>query len=354
MAGQRYDSAMRDDWEQPAPTLVLGDEQIATLIAPAFPGARVRDARRVAGGLSNATWRVTIDGRDEALALRVYVRSPESAALEQAICAAARSHVEVPETFHFAPSNPYTHQPYAVAKWIEGITLAEALQAAGDDQRQIAALATDVGHALAGVTKVRLPTAGFLGTDAESRLYVVKDVDLGGSGIVGFATEMLTAERVRARVDSNIVQGWIERIADEAPILDELRERPAVLVHSDFDATNILIRDGRVAAVLDWEFAYSGSVVADVGHILRPPAGVVEGFESALIDGFVAHGGTLPRQWRRQAQLLDLTSWLDFLGRPNASPKLIESAIARIEWTLEQGDDPVVKATRTTRKNPRA
>ncbi len=33
---------------------------------------------------------------------------------------------------------------------------------------------------------------------------------------------------------------------------------PHCLVHSDFNGTNILVRDGRITGVLDWEFAFAG------------------------------------------------------------------------------------------------
>ena len=45
------------------------------------------------------------------------------------------------------------------------------------------------------------------------------------------------------------------------------------LVHGDFGKRNIIVRQTAgtwtVAAVLDWEFAFSGPSLADVGHFLR-------------------------------------------------------------------------------------
>jgi aminoglycoside phosphotransferase (APT) family kinase protein len=50
-------------------------------------------------------------------------------------------------------------------------------------------------------------------------------------------------------------------------------DREASQVHGDFSRANVLIQRGRahsqVAAVLDWEFAVSGSPLIDVGHFLR-------------------------------------------------------------------------------------
>jgi aminoglycoside/choline kinase family phosphotransferase len=41
------------------------------------------------------------------------------------------------------------------------------------------------------------------------------------------------------------------------------------LVHADFNPKNILVRGASVAAVLDWEFAFSGTPLFDVGNMLR-------------------------------------------------------------------------------------
>lgn len=40
------------------------------------------------------------------------------------------------------------------------------------------------------------------------------------------------------------------------------------IVHGDYRPANILIRDGRVSAVLDWEFAHPGDPIEDVGWYL--------------------------------------------------------------------------------------
>jgi len=57
-----------------------------------------------------------------------------------------------------------------------------------------------------------------------------------------------------------------------APQLAHLDDA-AYLVHGDFGKRNLLVRSiaGQwiVAAVLDWEFAVSGSPLADLGHFLR-------------------------------------------------------------------------------------
>ncbi|KST69451.1 hypothetical protein BC008_35615 [Mastigocoleus testarum BC008] len=61
-----------------------------------------------------------------------------------------------------------------------------------------------------------------------------------------------------------------------------------------------------VSGILDWEFAYSGSTLADIGHILRHPLGAKSRFEQNLIDSFVKNGGFLPTKWKVMSKLLYL------------------------------------------------
>ncbi len=60
------------------------------------------------------------------------------------------------------------------------------------------------------------------------------------------------------------------------------------LVHGDFGGRNLIVRQvaGRwvAAAVLDWEFALSGSPLADVGHFLRGVA--APGFFGETVRAF--------------------------------------------------------------------
>jgi aminoglycoside phosphotransferase (APT) family kinase protein len=111
------------------------------------------------------------------------------------------------------------------------------------------------------------------------------------------------------------------------------------LCHSDFNQKNFLIRrnaNGRhhLAAVLDWEFAFSGSSVIDIGNILRfeheSPA--VE--SSWFADAYRAAGGHLDKTWREQASFADLLAQCAFLINPEELPNTFKTAIGVIDRTL--------------------
>lgn len=81
---------------------------------------------------------------------------------------------------------------------------------------------------------------------------------------------------------------------------------PARLCHRDFRTGNILVDDGRLAAVLDWEFAGWSDPAQDLGWVSAPcwrfrrpdlEAGGI-GTLDELIAGYVAAGGSAPEPER--------------------------------------------------------
>jgi Ser/Thr protein kinase RdoA (MazF antagonist) len=111
------------------------------------------------------------------------------------------------------------------------------------------------------------------------------------------------------------------------------------LCHSDFNQKNFLVRrnaNGRyeLAAVLDWEFAFSGSAVIDIGNLLRfePESPAVE--SSWFSDAYRAAGGHLDKTWREQALFGDLLAQCAFLINPEDLPKTFKTAIGVIDRTL--------------------
>ena len=111
------------------------------------------------------------------------------------------------------------------------------------------------------------------------------------------------------------------------------------LCHGDFNQKNILIRrlgGGaiEIAAILDWEFAMSGSGIMDIGNLLRFAA------ESRSVDAgrieaaYRDAGGHLDENWRQQSLFADLLAQAEFLTREGDRPRTIATAIAVIDKTL--------------------
>jgi aminoglycoside phosphotransferase (APT) family kinase protein len=311
---------MRDDWTRGTPALDLDAAQATRLVAPAFPGARVIEVTPASGGLANTNLRLGLAGRDAPILLRLYQRDPAQAAKEVALHRLLAGRVPVPAILHAADTNPVTRGPYAVVEWVEGLHLGRIAPNLEHEAR--AALARDIGGVLAAIHEVTFPAAGFL----DAALRVAQPIDVGRAGLEGFLRLCLIDGRGGVRLGAELTAETLAFAAREGGRL-EAWATPPRLTHADFNGSNVLVRETgkgwRVAAVLDWEFAFAGAPSFDFGNLLRPPLGDLPGFAGSVAAGYRETGAPLPEDWRDLARIADLTAWADFLNRPDATPELI-------------------------------
>ncbi len=322
---------MRDGWTRGTPVLALDAAAAEALITPAVPGARVTEVFAIEGGLANTNLRLTLAGRDSPLLLRLYQRDPAQARKEWALHRRLSGSVPVPAILHAADDNAITDGPYAVVEWIEGVHLGRIVPTLASDTRRD--LGQDIGRVLAAIHNVTFPTAGFLDAD----LQVAQPLDAGKEGLSGFLRLCLVDGRGGGRLGPELTQAALAFAEREGPRLDAWTSPPR-LTHADFNGSNVLVRETgagwRVAAVLDWEFAFAGAPFFDFGNLLRPPLGDLDGFADAVADGYRKAGASMPADWRNLARIGDLTAWADFLNRADATPALIADARRMIASTV--------------------
>jgi Ser/Thr protein kinase RdoA (MazF antagonist) len=171
---------------------------------------------------------------------------------------------------------------------------------------------------------------------------------MGPEGLRGWLGEMLAGragQRLGAALTERLLR-QIDRCADEvAPLIGQ-----RALIHADYKDGNILVRrdpDGwRVTAVLDWEFAFVGPSIFDLGSLLRREATLPPGFADACVAAYRAEGGFAPPNWRRMTLLMDLINLCDFLNarRPRAAmladiTALVHSTVERLERSAPETGD---------------
>jgi aminoglycoside phosphotransferase (APT) family kinase protein len=96
-------------------------------------------------------------------------------------------------------------------------------------------------------------------------------------------------------------------------------------VHADFNPKNLLVdpATGGVTGVLDWEFAYAGAPLADVGNLLRFETD--RDFTAAVAEGYADRAPDVPADWVDVARALDLFALLDLAGRGTADPVVADA-----------------------------
>jgi Ser/Thr protein kinase RdoA (MazF antagonist) len=140
-----------------------------------------------------------------------------------------------------------------------------------------------------------------------------------------------------AGLGPDLVEG-LRPVADAAQDLLE-QDRRSCLVHSDLDATNLLVdpKSLAVTGVLDWESAHSGSPWTDLGNLVRfdrQPAlvaAVVDAYRSLMPDGAV------PADVLARARAADLFSLVELAAQEEEN-LVVAHARARLEAIAREGD----------------
>lgn len=324
---------MTDNWERRSATIRLDKESLTRLLRPVFKDPRIVNFALTDGGKANTNYRVMLGGLDDAVMVRLFTRDPKAAVIEAALHRMVSGAVPVAEYLHTDKTNPVTGHPYAILKWMPGEHLGETLDKASPSERR--ALGIVAGKVLAGIGAYRFAKAGFFDGDLD----IKQALDIGSQGFLHIMRQWLFEELAGQRLGEQLRDDFWRFLDAAADILDEWTGPPC-LVHSDFGGSNILVRkaDSRwiVSAVLDWEFAFSGCPLVDIGHVLRRPAGDMPEFESGLIEGYRTNGGDLTTSWKPMARLLDLMAWVDFLNQPGDRPNLYEAARQTVVDTMDE------------------
>ncbi len=326
---------MRARWGRASEELTLDAATLTALINPAFPGQTVLEATPARGGLTNTNLRLRLSGLAEPVLLRLYTRDPTAAVKEQALHRRLAPRLPVPQLL-FGATDSLVGHAYALMAWVDGERL--ELVAPHLGHAELGQLGRDVGRVLAGIHAVTFSAQGFLDGGLEVQPFPAAF----GAGLVGFLRAHLVGTGGAERLGADLTRRLLQFAERESSRLAAWTGPPC-LTHADFGPSNILVRRAAtgpvVAAVLDWEFAFSGAPFFDFGNLLRPPVGDLPGFEAAVASGYRAAGGVLPRDWRRRSLLVDLTAWAEFLSRPHVSASLVRDARAVIARTIARWPD---------------
>ena len=322
---------MHGEGSQPIPRPSIASLRAA---AASLLGTAVEVVESLSGGARRDTYRVI----DETGARYVLRLDRDAASLEKeiAITLSVRDRVPVAEIVGADLGGDLAGVPLTVSAYAEGEALDAALARAGDDDAS--ALGEVVGRTLGAIGDVAFEAPGQLGPSLRPQPF---DLPLPGL-LVAMGDRVLGEAAARSALGEPVADGYRALLQEAAPALEAVAGE-AALVHSDFNGKNlVLARDPAgapvVAAVLDWEFSFSGPPLADVGNMLRRQERMPPAFVDRFVDSFAEHGGGLPAGWRSIAAALDALALLDFLDRGTRGEhgagyteacSLIEEAVGR-------------------------
>jgi aminoglycoside phosphotransferase (APT) family kinase protein len=307
-------------------------EALEVLLARVFPSLQVVATEPLAEGFSNFTYKVVF-ANGEPVVLRIFGRDPAACLKEVDLLRLVGASIPVPEVVDAYPNGLGDIGPFLVMRFVEGITFLR-LRATRDTEA-IAEAAGSIGETLAAIGRYAFEHRGRLGAG----LSVDGPFLNGPNAVPEFVESCLASPALRSRLDAPTCRGVRQAVWSRAADLGRLEDERR-LMHRDFNNRNVVVRrvGGRwqVAAVLDWEFAVSGSPLVDVGSFLRYETATNPSREPHFSRGYERGGGHLPRDWRELARLVDVASLCELLTKPGVPDEIVVEVCDLVRRTVRQ------------------
>jgi aminoglycoside phosphotransferase (APT) family kinase protein len=264
----------------------------------------------IAGGHSNLTFGVT-DANGVRYVLR---RPPLGHVLESAhdmgrehkiIAALGPTPVPVPPALAFCDDAAVNDAPFYVMGFVDGFIIRSAEDAKALTAQQRRAAGESLIDVMADMHAVDVDAVG-LGDLGRKEGYIERQLRRWYKQVKG--SQELTK---RELPDVDVVH---DALAAKMP-----EQGPAAIVHGDYRLDNCMVgRDGKVAAVLDWELCTLGDPLADVGLLMvywNDPSDTDPALAAAsatATDGFPRRAELLERYAARSGR--DLSSVDDYVA----------------------------------------
>ncbi len=311
----------KNTWEKADQHFQLEKQTIENMVRLALPNKTLAFYEVISGGCANLNIKFSCTNSSTPLLLRIYLRDKDAAYREQKLATLVKDSIPVPEVYFVNDIDDYR---FAIVDYKHGITLRDLLLSGRMDNIQ--EVMVEVGSALSKIQSHRFPQSGFFDNDLH-----IKD-SISADFCITYTKKCLmhpTTIKKISKEDISKIHHHLEKYHFLFP--DGTQSN---LVHADFDPANILVQHiqgkWKISAILDWEFAFSGSTLCDMANMLRYAHHMPPEYERAFLYGLQSGGFQLPQNWRISIFLLNLLSLLDCLihcppeQRPNQCADICE------------------------------
>jgi aminoglycoside phosphotransferase (APT) family kinase protein len=319
-------------WIRPKPRRRMPTRLLERMVQTAFPRCHVVEAQPLPDGWRNANFKLRLDCAPEPIVLRIYEHDASLCRKEADLIRLIAGTVPVPQVIHAETRGWEDVPPFAVMLYVEGTSFRELTRSG--DASAIAQAAYSAGKTLAAIGRTTFLKPGWLAPGPSVGGPLLE----GADPTARFIDLCLASPHLRQRTDADLrnrtsafVWSWSPQLA--------LLDKEACLVHGDFGKRNLLVRNvgGRwdVVAVLDWEFAVSGSPLADLGHFLRYERASRPLVEPHFSEGFLHAGGRLPPNSHQIARLVDLAALCESLTHDELPDSVVADLVELVRATID-------------------
>ncbi len=316
-------------WERFKAHVDLDLNQAALLLAPYTKDA-IDQLILLSEGCANTNYKVTFKNKRPPIVIRIYIREKTALALEVSIHRLVANQIPVPCHYYADDQCTVYAYPYAIMEWIEGQLMREIVLT--KDEQAISECAYDAGKYLNVLRQFKFPQGGFFTEYLQIRPFTKEEE------YPPFMLNLLADNVVQESLGASLQQAVTQLITTHVNLFSQ--EETANLTHADYDPANMLVKQinskWQIAAILDWEFAFAGTYLLDMGLMLRYSHKLPACYEKSFIAGIETQGTPLPLNWKKQAKLMDLLCLLQLAHSNPFSqrPKMNRDVVSLIADTI--------------------
>ncbi len=324
---------LKNHWERFKAHVDLDITTAAQLLAP-YTCDIIDKLDLLSEGCANTNYKVTFKNNRLPVVIRIYMREKSALPREIALHQLVADKIPVPAHLYSNDQCIDYAYPYTVMEWIDGTLMREIIL--NKNKEAIIACAYEAGLYLNIMRQIQFSHGGFFENGLTIRPFNDEEKYLP------YVLNMLKDKIVKESLGDNLLNTVLCLVNDNAALLPD--ENGANLTHADYDPANILVKqiDGKwkIAAILDWEFAFAGSYLLDIGMALRYSHKIPDYYENSFIAGIQTNGFQLPAKWKKQAKLMDLLCLLQLAhyNPVTERPKLNRDVVSLIGDTVSNWD----------------
>jgi len=310
--------------ERRSPLVDLNRQQLEDALRSFVPNANLVAHSVAKAGRSNTNY--VLETSEGEFVLRVHARDDALGSKERALHEHCRRLVPLATLIGTSSGSASVAHAHSLLEFVAGDTL-ESVMLAGPSER-LETAACNLGHALAQLLSCQFDRLGDLTADARDGSLVVRAWPFDD-----FEQQVLFESPAAARLGPLRDEVWALLTRGRRRYQHAVRPH---LVHGDFNPSNLLVaEDGEISAILDWEFAHSGHVWADIGNLLRyRGVPLPSSFTARLLEGMTDGGFKPSKDWHALSLLADLSSALEFLSSADDKPQTHGRALSQVRGTL--------------------
>ena len=242
-------------WVRREPRRSLPAPDLERIVRTAFPRGQVAEIQSLGDGMRNSNFKFRFDSSPDWFVLRIYEHDPSLCRKELDLMRLVAGAIPSTGNNSCEPAGSSNFPPFTLSRFVDGISFRDLRR--GGDLDSIAQASYSAGETLAAIGRFTFEKPGWLAPGPTVGRRSSKDAT---------HSPVLSIYAFRPRIFKGASLGFAARAHTLAwscaPQFSSL-ENENHLVHGDFNKRNVLVSqkcgDWSVAAILDWEFAVSGT-----------------------------------------------------------------------------------------------